>query len=697
MKFRASTTWRPLVALVCGLFPVASCGVAQEANGDASSTSLPPLVVTATRAAQPLGTLAMAVDQMDADALHAHPALALDDRLRSVPAFGLFRRTNSVMANPTAQGVSLRGIGPSGASRSLVLLDGVPLNDPFGGWVAWSKVPDLTLDRAEIVRGGGSGVWGNSALGGTVQLLSRRPDEDNRRDALTAQLGTRGLIRVEALAELPVHSNASLSLGGRWFQTSGDFQFSPDQRGAIDRPFATEHHLAHLAYSQNIGDRFRFDAGLRAFTEERDNGTPYQKNDSREFAARLGLAGEIRPGLALDVSAYAQRGSFGSTFSAVGATRATETPSLDQYDVPADAAGVALIVSHRAADGAGWTWGGDVRHVSGETRENFLFSNGAFLRRRFAGGNQTNAGLFVTHLRPLAPRLFAQISLRADRWEEGDRHRREIIRASGAVARNDVLARRRGSEISPQLGLTWGAESGWRARASAYRAFREPTLNELFRPFRVGNVATEANPALRPETLDGAEAGVEYRRGPWELSSGIFWSELSDAVTNVTLSVTPALTQRQRLNLDRVRARGVEAAAHWQARDGTIKLGLAWQYSEPTVRRAAVAPGLVGRRLAQVPLHTATVQWRWRPHPAWDFNAAARASSAQFEDDENTLRLAPAVTVDLIARWRISLRHVLEAGAENLLDARIETARATTGLTSIAAGRGLRIGWTTQW
>ncbi|MES1168358.1 MAG: Plug domain-containing protein, partial [Oleiharenicola lentus] len=134
--------------------------------------ALPTMVVSTARTAEPPDQVPFAATIVTADTLRTTPSTVLDGALRSLPAFSLFRRSDSLTANPTAQGVSLRGLGPSGASRSLVLLDGVPLNDPFGGWVAWTKVPRESLAGAELVRGGGATAWGNAALGGVVQLLT---------------------------------------------------------------------------------------------------------------------------------------------------------------------------------------------------------------------------------------------------------------------------------------------------------------------------------------------------------------------------------------------------------------------------------------------------------------------------------------------------------------------------------------------
>jgi outer membrane receptor protein involved in Fe transport len=116
-------------------------GLAGAQSLSPAPVALPPLAVTATRASQPLAQVPFSLVTVSGHELHSAPTATLDGALRRVPGFSLFRRSDSLTANPTAQGVSLRGLGPSGASRSLVLLDGVPLNDPFGGWVTWSKVP----------------------------------------------------------------------------------------------------------------------------------------------------------------------------------------------------------------------------------------------------------------------------------------------------------------------------------------------------------------------------------------------------------------------------------------------------------------------------------------------------------------------------------------------------------------------------
>ena len=174
---------RARLAFLLGAVPAAA-GAAEAA------LQLAPEVVTAARLPQPGAESPATVRRLPGADVAAAPALTLDGALRSIPAFSLFRRTDSLAANPTAQGVSLRGLGPSGASRTLLLLDGVPLNDPFGGWVAWAKLPREGLAAVEVVPGGGGAAWGNAALGGVLQLLSR--EREGPGGTLATLAGDRG-------------------------------------------------------------------------------------------------------------------------------------------------------------------------------------------------------------------------------------------------------------------------------------------------------------------------------------------------------------------------------------------------------------------------------------------------------------------------------------------------------------------------
>jgi outer membrane receptor protein involved in Fe transport len=669
----------------------------------AQTVALEGVVVSTSRYEEPVATVPFSVASFSGERLRAIPATTLDSALRSLPGFNLFRRSDSLTSNPTAQGVSLRGLGPSGASRSLVLLDGVPLNDPFGGWVAWSKVPRESLARAELVPGGGATAWGNAALGGVVQLLTEPPA--GRRGRVTGFYGdfeTRG---VEADVAQPIGAG-TVQLTGRIFTTDGFTTVAPERRGSIDTLAGGRHRWLTGRYRQAIDDRTSVTVTGRYYREKRANGTPYQTNSTEEMFGSAVVDSETRAGFRWTGTLYGQDQDYAQTFSGVNATRTGETPASEQYSVPATAWGGAWTGRWTHANDARTSTGFDVRTVRGETRENMTFASGAYTRRRFAGGDQGMTGAFALHERSLASNLHGTLGGRLDYWRERNGHRKEIDLLTTGVLRDDQFADRDGWAFSPSLGVVWKMPSGMRLRAAAQQSFRRPTLNELYRPFRVGNVITEANSELKTESVQSAEMGVSYAAGPFAAGVTGFWNEMRDAVANVTLVRGPGTfplfgfvpaggAGRQRLNLERVRVRGVEFAGEWKAMEALTFRGDAL-YEEAIVRRASAAPNLVGLRLAQVPRFSTSAGAVWRAG-SWSLSPRVRWIGSQFEDDENLLRLGEVVVADLGAAWVFSRGLEFFANAENVFDARIETGRSADGVVNVGLPRfvtgGIRWSW----
>ncbi len=684
-----------------------------------AATQLAPEIVTATRTPQPAENSAATVQPFDFEVLRAAPTATLDGALRSVPGFSLFRRSDSLTANPTAQGVSLRGLGPSGASRSLVLLDGVPLNDPFGGWVAWTKVARENLSRVEVVPGGGASAWGNAALGGVVQLLTQQPSTQTT--AANATFGAFGTRSVEIVHTQPGVLGA-FDLGAQVFATDGFALVAPERRGPIDVAAWSRHTLLNLRWRQPLGEKLSWSAAFRRYEEQRGNGTPYQHNGSRERSLALEFAGQPLDAFGWKATAYAQDQGFSSTFSSVNATRTAETPASDQFSVPSTALGAAWTGTWKHGRDSRTSAGTDARLVRGETREHFTFVAGNFTRLRVAGGKQALLGLFALHEQPLATDLRATVGARLDHWGDSDGHRRESDRATGLTSRNELYADADGTAFSPSAGLVWKPAKLWRLRANAQQAFRRPTLNELYRPFRQGANVTEANPALHTESVTTAEVGVEWmplghptpprlgarpKPAPLTLAATAFWNDLRDAVGNVTLARGPGTFPivgtlaagglgRQRLNLDRTRTQGVEFSATWNVTTA-FSFHTAALFNEATVRRATVAPALVGKQVAQVPRRSATLGATWRAPQQLTFTSRMRGIGRQFEDDENNLILGEVVVADLGVTRPLTHHLTLFLTLENLTAARVETGRSADGVVNVGTPRlllgGVRGSW----
>jgi outer membrane receptor protein involved in Fe transport len=673
-----------LLLLVPVVWPAVCWGQAPEAP-----TRLEPIVVTPGRIEQEAGDAPASVTVIDAADIRSSPNVALDDLLRQVPAFNLFRRSSSLVGHPTTQGVSLRGIGPSGASRALVLLDGVPINDPFGGWVPWSRVPLLGIGQIEVVRGGGSALWGNGALGGVINILSRRPTE--RAATFEASYGSFDTKNFDLYAS-EVQGPFRLGVEGNYFDTAGYKTVLPSQRGRIDVPADSRHGVfnGRLEWAPSR-DLQLFIAGT-FFDEDRHNGTPLQVNDTQLGSLATGGRLRARDGSEWALTLFSQIQGFHSTFSTQAADRSSETLALDQRS-PSRSIGSALSWNRAFGDHL-LLAGIDVRWVSGETNEK-VFAPTGFLRDRSAGGQQFFGGLYVQDVITLGRRWELVGSLRGDLWQSYDGTRHDAPPPGGVPARQSF------GDVnylipSPRLAALYHATPTTDVEASAYQGFRVPTLNEQYRLFRVRNDVTVANASLRPERLSGGELGVRQRVGPADVRVTGFWNEVTDQILNVTqatlLPDCPAgTTCRQRQNVELTRIRGLETEIEVRPAPGWRVLA-GYLFTDARVVDARRQRALEGKRLAEVPEHVVTLGARW-DNPTWvNVAASVRLVGRQFEDDLNTLPLGAYTVVDVRLSRPFAKWGEVFLAFENLTNESYAVARTSDGIVSIGGPRLIRGG-----
>jgi len=627
------------------------------------------VTVTATRTEQRLGDTAASVVVLSSEELASSAAPTVDDALRQVPGFSLFRRAGSRFANPTAQGATLRGLGGSGTSRALVLADGVPLNDPFGGWIYWARVPRASLERVEVLRGAGSDLYGSGALAGVIQLLRR----DAAAPALIAEASAGELGTFDGSAFGAWTRNAwGGSLAAEGFETDGYILVNPAERGPVDVPASSRHSSAEGTVERRLSAGGRLFARGSWFDEDRGNGTPLQENDTEIRAWSAGGDWSAGSGaLSLRLSGGDQ--DFHQTFTAVSAGRTSERLTRSQ-SVPSDFAGLSFQASRPLGDRHALVGGLEARKVRGTSDE---VSPGGIPVS--AGGRQHTGGWFLEDVVRATPRLSLTLGGRLDLWTNDE---------DGGDARDE-------SAFSPRASLLFQATERWAWTASAYRAFRAPTLNELYRAFRVGDVLTLANPELEAERLTGGETGALWTApgGRITARTTAFWMEVEQTIANVTLSTQPGLITRQRRNLGRTRSRGLETEA--TARTGRWTLSGGYLFTEAQVESAPEEPGLEGLRLPQVPRHQVSLQARFDDPRLASVGLQARWSGGQFDDDQNQFRLGSFTTVDALVERPLGRGLSLFAAAENLLDERFDIGR--TPVRTVGPPRTVRVGVRSGW
>ncbi|HEY6005864.1 MAG TPA: TonB-dependent receptor, partial [Anaeromyxobacter sp.] len=628
------------------------------------------IVVTATRSPRPIASLPVAVKLVSRADIEQSATKTVDELLRMDPSFGLFRRSSSIAADPSSQGVKLRGVGTSAVSRTLVLMDGIPVNDPFGGWVAWRSMPRAGIESIEVVPGGGSALYGNYALGGVVQVLSR-PIGD-RQIEVTSEAGTMGTALVGAQA-MDRSGPFRSSVEGEFLSSQGYPVMATYSRGSIDGDTPSKHAALRARLETDATQDLSF--GLRGgfFWEDLNAGTQY----TTAMARRFECAGTARwaPAQAgrFDLALFGHTGEFQQNRTRAAFFRDSEVQSAHQY-VPTDDLGSSLLWTSRPlALGGTHTLnvGADGRWIAGETRENLLAPTPGL---RDAKGQQWLYGAFVQDNYDVTSRIAVNLAVRYDRWQNVAASSREF-NGSGVPTANDVpsIPDRASDAFSPKAGLRVRASEWLAFRAAAYRSFRAPTLDELYRPFQVGPTRTEANASLGPETLRGAEAGFDLGLAGVVTRVTGFWNEIDDPITNVTCSsqgICPigfGANLRQRMNLGTARIRGVEASASW-AFLRRWSLGASYTHAENEITDAPGQPLLVGKRLPQDPVNLASASIAYADPRFLTASAQVRYLGKQYEDDQNALLMGDAYLVDLFASWHMSPRFDLFLAVENVLD-----------------------------
>ena len=618
----------------------------------------------------------------------------LDDALKSVPGVSLFRRTGSGGANPTIQGLSLRSIAPSGAGRALVTLDGAPQNDPFGGWVIWSALPPEGLDGATVVRGAGSGPSGAGALTGVVALQERGARDGI--SALDVSAGERSTYRAAMAVGGP---NVLVTAAGE--TTDGYVPVRGPAAGAADTP--TDLHDWTFAFRAQhaIGDA-EGAARLGVYEERRNAGLKGARSIASGASAAFTLGRSASEGVGgWRLQAWARASDLKNSSVAVAAGRATTTPANDQYATPAQGYGLNAALQGQRGD-LSWEVGGDVRYASGREAERFRVVNGAFTRGREAGGKTLVGGVYAEGAYDSDAWLITG-GLRVDGWRSTDAKRREWDLANGAPTLSTTTPDNSGTTPTARLGVRYSLNDAVSLRAAAYAGFRPPTLNELHRPFRVGNDVTEANPLLKPETLQGVEVGIGAQASWIHWNATVFYNRLEDPIANVTVGIGPGTfpiagfipaggVLRQRQNAGEITAWGYEADS-----SGELFGALGWRwataYTHAEVDGGSSAPQLTGKRPAQVPDLTVTAGLDWRGGGPFSAGLDARYESKRYEDDLNTRILSPGVQLDARLAWRFGEGREVYLSAENLLDEELEVGETADGVESFSAPRTLRVGF----
>jgi outer membrane receptor protein involved in Fe transport len=687
------------------------------------------VTVTSTRSEQLLGNTPASVSVLDSQDIKMSPAVVADDVLRRIPTFSLFRRTSSISSHPTTQGVSLRGLGPSGTSRTLVLVDNVPFNDPFGAWVYWTRVPIESVDRIEVVDGSTSNLYGSFASGGVINIVSSRPVR--RTVELRTQYGNLSSPKLDFFGS-DVWGKLGFAVEGSFFDTNGfPIVIENERRPSDVNPGPGVDTKAWVNF-ENVNVKVdyaptsRVSAFVRGgyFREERDNAkvttiagappTP-EANDTTWKAVNGGVRILMADQSDLQARMFGDFNTFRSNTLAVcggptacpaGVPTPPQARSIGRITLnqraPADAFGGMVQWSKAFGVRQQFTAGTDWRWVDGDSNEDVMNTIGTTATlHRVSGGTQRSLGAFVQDIFTPTDKLVVTVGARIDNWRNYDAHNLETIPATGqpAPGNQPTLPDKENTVGSPRLAAlyhftdrvtAWG-DIGW--------GFRAPTLNELYRQFSVGLVRTLANPELGPERLFGGEAGLNLVPMR-DMTFRVTWydNKITDPIANATI----ATNTLQRQNLGRTRVRGVQTdldytiASFWHVSGGYL-------FNSAKVTENDKNPAVVGKYLPQVPKHRGSIQLAYVNPRIASIGIGLQFIGRQFDDDLN-VRVVPGESepglpgytmADFTASRDITRNFEAFFGMQNIFNEEyiVGTLPTTIGSPRLFHG-GIRVRWT---
>ena len=649
------SVWRMTACVTAAAFTLFGQAGAEPPDGDATLET-DELVISATRTPEAAAKTAAAVTVVSEDQIKRSPypgGHELDDVVRSVPGVQpalLSSRYN----HPTAQSITLNGLG---TRRALVLLDGVPLNDGFGGWINWGLIPN-DLERVEIVPGGSSNLYGTWAMGGVVSVITRIPRSGTSL-TLDSQAGTLSTYQ-QALNARYGGDRFRFSLGYRWFHTNGIIPVPDYQRGPVDRTNDSRHEFFNGSVAWLPTHSTVFDLTGSYFHEDRTFGTTLSIASRTIGNVSLGLRSDQHRAGLWEGKLFGQWQTFRNLTSQIipaPLVRLGEFQNSIQT-IPSNDFGGSLQWTGRLFNADRLVLGTDARTIIGQSTDQ-LFSQTAFLGQTSSRGQQLGWGLFGEWILPLADRWSVTPGVRADWWK--NYNARIDTPAGSAVPPDNVI-----SVVNPKLSSAYQIADSLRLGASVYQAFRVPTLNELYRGFASGGFVFLPNDQLRPERLTGADAKLEgeflsNRSLRWRLS--VHRDEVKDQILFVSRSASAA----QRQNVGRTLATGGALDLSYQV-GPLLTITAGYAYVDSVIRNFPGNPDREGKRVPNVSRSQVTMGATAGRADVVELVILARYLSRQYVDDANTQPVADFFVIDASLQREIRQGIRLLLTGENLTD-----------------------------
>jgi outer membrane receptor protein involved in Fe transport len=611
-------------------------------------------VSAAARVDRSLADLPVSATVIPRKELLNSPGRTIDENLRYVAGVNL-QRDSSDLIFPVIPSIAMRGLGVGDtATRSLVLVDGLPINGGFWGAVLWNRAPDNTIDRLEVVRGSSSSLFGSFAMGGAVNIVSHVPDQREFNGELLYGENQRFRGNLQ-YGDVIADGRVAFSLNANYFSTNGFFRVPEEDRQPVD--------VRERAIAKNLQGRMNFRLSDSAQGFVRAGYYDQARNGPNQLARTDVAVSDVAGGVDFDLK---DRGLLGArlfysnedvNIDNVRIVDASTTFVSNSHDNDADVFGFSTqwsklfnkTLSHLSA-------GFDLRRVDGLNDQDVFNSPGILNAVILGGGTQTATGVFgEISLRP-ARRFEILGSLRYDHFRDAD----------GRIVTNGVAREfptRTFNVVSPRLAARYQLIDGLALRGAYYEGFRAPTLAERYRSFESPTFRGLSNPDLEDESLRGGEAGLDIRYGLFDGQFNVFYSRLENFVGSAEFGFVDDKFTVINTNVGKTRSRGVEIIGNLRFTDDLTLTGN-YAFTDAEVTEGPFQ----GRELEGAPRNVVSFLLNYFAPFGLNLSPRGRWVDDAFQDITGEAPMDAHFLFDLFASQRVHKNLELLFTAENLFD-----------------------------
>lgn len=619
-------------------------------------------VTAATRSNVIVQDLPISATVVTREDIRNSAAQSLDQLLLAIPGVNL-QEPPSFAQHPTADAVSMRGLG---GERTLVLLDGVPLNDAFFGYVQWNRVPLESIDDVEVVRGGASSLWGNYAMSGVINVVTKTPTSNNL--SFFESYGTENTYQVGGAGSFALKRWFNFSLRADRFSTDGYNTTPKGQRGPLDVP--TSFRQNNFEARVNLKGRNDLSAYLRGnyHNNEQVLVTRAGRNNQHDAGLSGGLSKRFADTSYLELNSWFQHSRFVTFNTDVPTNGIVGFQEFVQnvHTTPADDFGVSAQWTKSLGETIQLVqFGGDFRRISGSDSAAIFDETGMQVRTDVGRGKQQFAGAFgQVVLKPFSIPLEATLSARYD-------HFRNYDGFDGNPGGSGPQSDKNKSSFDPRLAVRYRVASHVILRGAVYRAFRAPTLDNLYRGFSTTSGTFLPNSQLGPETMVGGEVGGNLQVGPLVAGLTLFRNDVHNLIGSRDLvfgELPPgSFFGSKNINIGKVRSDGLEVTAEY-AFTKTLAVSTAYTYTHSRPLENPGDPASIGKQSPNIPRNFAALAVRWMPKPHWNAALQTRWVDRTFGDSDHTLRQDSHFIADAHVDYQLTRSIQRFTSVSNLLD-----------------------------